>query len=83
MVTVIVSTIWRSDLLWKRQHLCFLTCLLPQEKLHFWIVHDRVTMRRACLALNFKLLLLGPLGAQISQQENSQIAQEESKIPGG
>lgn len=60
-VTVIVSTIRWSDLLWKRQHLCFLTCLLPQKELHFWIVHDRVTMHRTyCTQL--QAAAFGPTG---------------------
>lgn len=86
MVTIILTTIWWSDLLRKREHLCFLTFLLPQEKLHFWIVHDRVTISvEPVLAhspvsspLNIRLLLSGPLGAKISQHS----AQEESEITG-
>lgn len=86
MVTIILTTIWWSNLLRKREHLCFLTFLLPQEKLHFWIVHDRVTISvepvlahsPASSPLNIRPLLSGPLGAKISQHS----AQEESEITG-
>lgn len=79
MATVIVTTIWWSDLLWKGQHLCFLTCLLPQKELHFWTVHGRVTISaEPVLTFNTRLLLAGPLGAKISQDP----AQEESEITG-
>ena len=86
MVTIILITIWWSDLLREGEHLCFLTFLSLQEKLHFWIVHDRVTISvEPVLAhspssspLNIRLLLSGPLGAKISQHP----AQEESEITG-
>lgn len=79
MATVIVTTIWWSDLLWKGQHLCFLTCLSPQKELHFWTVHGRVTISaEPVLTFNTRLLLAGPLGAKISPDP----AQEESEITG-
>lgn len=85
-VTRILTAIWWSELLRKGEHLCFLTFLSHQEKLHFWIVHDRVTISvEPVLAhspssspLNMRLLLSGPLGANISQHP----AQEESQITG-
>jgi len=81
MVTTILTTIWWSELLRKGEHLCFLTFLSPQEKLHFWIVHDRVTIsvepvlahRPSSSCLNMRLLVSGPLGANIFQHS----AQEE------
>lgn len=58
----------------------------PQEKLHFWIVHDRVTVSvepvfvhsPSSSPLNMRLLLSGPVSANISQHP----AQEERQITG-
>lgn len=86
MVTAILTTIWWSELLRKGERFCFLTFLSHQEKLHFWIVHDRVTISAepvlahspSSSSLNMRLLLSGPLGVNISQHP----AQEERRVTG-
>lgn len=82
MMTTILTTIWLSDSLREGEHLCFLTFSSPQEKFHFWIVHDRVlpvlSHSLSSSPLNIRLLLSGPLGAKIPQH----LTQEKTEIMG-
>lgn len=88
MVTIILTTIWWSELLRKGELFCFLTFLLPQENLHFRIVHDRVTISvepvlahsPSSSSLHIRPLLSGPLGLRflntpLRRRARSQVGQ--------